>query len=613
MKTGSLWVITALMTLALLGVFVMQLYYIKESYKLKSELFDQNVNTALDAVVNKVQKKNAFVHINKKDSEIQTKKEKGLKGQMDAIVAFKLKFKENENLRKTKQEQQIINYILFQDSAVKASFYSPVMITEEQFKLYSGPNAKSNEIGLNVEDIRDPRNGELIKRKVSPVIPIIKQDLLMGRLPDTIRYLAFDSQNLMPKFVRFASSDPDLMTKFKIEDAKAEKKYQMELDRLYADTISLYNDESLQLLQDVATEMEDPNIPLKQRIPSQEFLDTLIKKELFNKNISLSYKYWITPVRDKKDVIYQNASHLAVLPLTGNTYEHSLFSNDLIRDPGMLYVSFPDKNSAILQNLFATMASSAALLLVLIFIFTYTIYAIIRQKKLSEMKTDFINNMTHEFKTPVATIMIASEALKDPEIVNDKNRIGRLAGIIYDENIRLGNHIERVLNVARLEKKELKLELAPVDLNDLISAVVDSMDLQLKKKEAIITLNLAANPAIILGDELHLSNVIYNLIDNANKYSSNTPIISISTRNTAKLLYLTITDEGIGMTKEHTKRIFDQFYRVPTGNLHDVKGFGLGLNYVQDIVTKMSGNVKVNSEKDRGTTFEITLPFKHNY
>ncbi len=612
MKTGSLWIITALMTLALLGVFVMQLYYIKESYKLKSELFDQNVNTALNAVVYKVQKKNAFVHINKKGNEIQTKKEKGLKSQMDAIIAFKLKFKENENLRKFKQEQQKYNYLMFQDSAVRANFLSPERVTEEVYEKYSKPYVKSTDLGLDIQDIKDENNGKLIARKVTPRVPVIKEALQMDQLPDTIRYWALNPRDLFPIFVGFPANDPDLITKFKIEDAKAERKYQMELSELYADTLSLYGDESLKLVQDVASEINDPNIPLKERIPSKEFLDTLIKRELLSKDITLDYRYWITPVRDKKNVIYQNVSSAAVLPNADNVYEHSLFSNDLIRDPGMLYVSFPDKNSAILENLFATLASSVALFLVLIFIFTYTIFAIIKQKKLSEMKTDFINNMTHEFKTPVATIMIASEALKDPEVVNDKSRIGRLASIIYDENVRLGNHIERVLNVARLDKEELKLDLNPVDLNDLISAVVDSMDLQLKKKEAIVTLNLAANPAVIMSDELHLSNVIYNLIDNANKYSSKAPRISISTKITGRHVYLTVADEGIGITKDDTKRIFDQFYRVPTGNLHDVKGFGLGLNYVQDIVAKMGGIIKVNSEKDKGTTFEITLPFKHS-
>ena len=224
------------------------------------------------------------------------------------------------------------------------------------------------------------------------------------------------------------------------------------------------------------------------------------------------------------------------------------------------------------------------------------------------MKTDFINNMTHEFKTPVATIMIASEALKDPEITEDKNRIKRLAGIIYDENVRLGNHIERVLSIARLEKNELKMENSEVDVNDLIAIVLDSMSLQLQKKNATVNIHTDAENSVIFGDELHLSNVLYNLIDNANKYSAHEPQIDISTKNVGKTIVIEIADKGIGITKEHVKRIFDQFYRVPTGNLHDVKGFGLGLNYVQDIIKQLNGTIKVHSEKDKGTTFEITLP-----
>ena len=187
-------------------------------------------------------------------------------------------------------------------------------------------------------------------------------------------------------------------------------------------------------------------------------------------------------------------------------------------------------------------------------------------------------------------------------------RSKRLAGIIYDENVRLGNHIERVLSIARLEKKELQLKREPVDMNDLIVVVADSMSLQLQRKDAEVTLDLEAENPVVLGDELHLSNMIFNLIDNANKYSKDAPKIRISTRNTSKSLIIEIADQGIGMTKDHTKRIFDQFYRVPTGNLHDVKGFGLGLNYVQDIVSQMNGTIKVQSEKDKGTVFVITLP-----
>jgi len=600
------------MTLALLGVFVMQLYYIKESYKLNSKLFEQNVNQALNAVVNKVQKRNVVVHIDKKGSEIQSRRESDIKKQTDTIVAFKVKFKENENLRKFKQKQLEIDYLNFQDSTIRATFISPLMLTEAEYKILSNPKTNANSLGFDIVDTKDV-DGNLLKRNIIPRLPRLKRDLQQGQVPDTIRYLAFSPENLLPRFITFPSKDQDLVAKFKIEDAKADRKYQMELSRLYADTNNIFNPNSINLVEDVAKEMQNRDVPLEKRLPSKEVLDTLIYKELLGKNISIPFDYWITSTSSKRKIIFQNISNSFPALPDKNTYSHILFSNDVAtKDAGILNLRFPNQNSLIFSNMFVSMASSVALLLVLISIFAYTIFAIIRQKKLGEMKTDFINNMTHEFKTPVATIMIASEALKDPEVTEDKNRISRLANIIYDENVRLGNHIERVLSVARLEKKEIKLEANAVNVHDLITAVVDSMSLQLQKRNAVLTLDLNAAEDVITCDELHLSNVIYNLIDNANKYSKDTPKIHISTKSNIKNLYIEISDEGIGMTKEQTKRIFDQFYRVPTGNLHDVKGFGLGLNYVQDIVNEMDGVVKVHSEKDKGTTFEVILPFKQS-
>jgi two-component system, OmpR family, phosphate regulon sensor histidine kinase PhoR len=282
----------------------------------------------------------------------------------------------------------------------------------------------------------------------------------------------------------------------------------------------------------------------------------------------------------------------------------------MIRDSGMLTITFPDKNNVILSNLTVMMGLSGGLLLVLIFSFGYTIHSILMQKKISEMKTDFINNMTHEFKTPVATIMIASEALKDSELTSDKKSIDRLANIIYDENVRLGSHIERVLNIAKIEKGDLKLEHKEVEMNDLLAAIVDSMSLQLQKRNASIELDLSADRAIVMGDELHLSNVIFNLLDNANKYSPSNPQIKISTFSSGKNLIIRVADKGTGMSKDQLSKIFDQFYRIPTGNLHDVKGFGLGLSYVNNIVKRMNGTIKVKSEKDVGSEFQISLPLK---
>ncbi len=221
------------------------------------------------------------------------------------------------------------------------------------------------------------------------------------------------------------------------------------------------------------------------------------------------------------------------------------------------------------------------------------------------MKTDYINNMTHEFKTPVSTIMIASEALKDSEIVNDKSRIARLANIIYEENERLGSHIERVLNIAKIDKNDFKLERKPLDVNEMISVVVDSMALKLQKCNADVVMELDAENAVINADELHFSNVLYNLIDNAIKYSGENPEITISSANKNGHVIIKVADKGIGMSRDQQAKIFEQFYRIPTGNVHNVKGFGLGLSYVNTIVKRLNGTINVRSEKDKGSEFEL--------
>lgn len=616
MKKNSLWLITALMTVALLGVFVMQLYYIKEAYNLKSQLFEQNVNEALNDVANKVQKRYAADHLTKKDFEIRMKRERIYRLRTQQIVELKERYKEEEEQRKLDQQARIIEDLNMRDSLVRVNFPAPRLISEEVFQeitnfdLNRGTAALQVQVDVGIDNLGNLRgtiNQTITPRKTSTF------SLLPGRLPDSIRYLAYHPRDpLTPITITLEQVTTQAAIKFEEEDRIAEKKYQETLKKLMNDTAATENDaifetNGLKYLEDVRNEMRQVNVPIEKRVP-KDYLDTLIKKELLNRNIGLDYDFWLK-LANKDSLLYSPASHNTRSENTAsNIYKIPLFGNDIFRDPGMLYLSFPNKSSIILSNMWATMASSAGLLLVLIFIFSYTLYAILRQKKISEMKTDFINNMTHEFKTPVATIMIASEALKDPEIVADKSRIGRLAGIIYDENARLGNHIERVLSIARLEKKQLKLERGHINVNDLILAVIDSMDLQLKKKNAVVDIQTTAAQPVILGDELHLSSVLYNLIDNANKYSSDVPKITVRTRNTAKALIIEVEDEGIGMTREQTKRIFDQFYRVPTGNLHDVKGFGLGLNYVQDIITQMGGTIKVHSEREKGTKFEISLP-----
>jgi two-component system phosphate regulon sensor histidine kinase PhoR len=593
------------MTVALLGVFVMQLYYIRESYKLKSQLFDEQVNQTLTSVVNKLQRRNVADHLNRKDAENKLKQLQDSRQRALDIKDLRQQYVQEAELRQAERENQIESYLNQQDSIIRVSYRAPNVISEREYTSLSSKNG--DKLDLQMDAIIDIKSlilkGYSMRTKPFTAPPKAFEFKSLQSLPDTLRYLVFDPRDGSPGFANVPKIPNDLQKKFQREDEIERKKLELKIAALGKDTFS-YTRSSV--VEDVSKELQETNVPIYKRI-NFSALGRLLKQELLANNISLAPSYRISLAR-KDSTIFMAASNVKGEFLPENTYKTPLFGNDIFRDPGMLFVSFPNKNSAIISNLSATLASSIGLLLVLVFIFSYTLYAILKQKKLSEMKTDFINNMTHEFKTPVATIMIASEALKDPEVTADKARLKRLAGIIYDENVRLGSHIERVLSVARLEKGELKMENTEVDVNDLIAIVLDSMELQLQKRNAIINVHTDAENAVVYGDELHLSNVIYNLIDNANKYSSHTPEITITTRNTGKHLIIEIADKGIGMTKEQSKRIFDQFYRVPTGNLHDVKGFGLGLNYVQDIIKKMNGTVKVSSEKDRGTTFEISLP-----
>ncbi|WP_443937334.1 sensor histidine kinase [Pedobacter sp. MW01-1-1] len=609
MKKKSFWFITVLMTLALLGVFVMQLYYIRESYNLKSQLFDEQVNKTLSDVVTKVQRFNVARHLNKKDEENKLKHYQDARQRVLDIKELRQQFAEEEDIRREERQTLIENYLNQQDSIIRAEYSIPKIISENDFKSLTStqPSISGARLDLQMDAIVDINKYTLERYSMRSKLYSPEAKTFNFRsaqnLPDTVRYLVSDPFTGKPLLVGLPKISDDLEKRFKREDAIAKRKLDLKIASIGKDTIAYTRS---RLVEDVSKELEEGDIPLNKRIDFK-FIGAVLKEELLNHNIYQTPVYKIASNKNHS-IVFMEVSNNKGEFLPQNTYKTPLFGNDLYRDPGTLIVSFPYKNSAILENLKAILVSSVGLLLVLVFIFSYTLYAILRQKKLSEMKSDFINNMTHEFKTPVATIMIASEALKDPEITEDKRRLQRLAGMIYDENVRLGDHIERVLSIARMEKNELEMNNAEVEMNDLILVALDSMSLQLQKRQAILHVHTDAEMATVFGDELHLSNVLYNLIDNANKYSISTPEITITTRNTDKNLIIEIADKGIGMTKEHSKRIFDQFYRVPTGNLHDVKGFGLGLNYVRDIVRKTNGSIKVHSEKDKGTRFEIILP-----
>jgi len=344
------------------------------------------------------------------------------------------------------------------------------------------------------------------------------------------------------------------------------------------------------------------------------YLETLLKKALYNQNIHQDFVYGIYDcftdtlvfsnlIKYSKDSLYVPVND--VIPGLKSA------KLSLKKDGHYFTVFFPNvKAKSIQPTVFISpwIYISIIVLLVLVF-FTYSLMIIIRQKRLSEVKNDFINNMTHELKTPISTISLSSELLlrmEDDETSVEKVR--RYAGIIYKENKRLENQVERVLNVAKLDKDKVILNKEKFDVHELLDEVKDNFEFNHSDTGGIIELNKIANSFCIQADPVHITNVVYNLLDNATKYCAEKPIIKISSRNEKNGLTIEISDNGIGIKREYIKMIFDKFYRVPTGNIHNVKGFGLGLYYVKLIVEAHQGKIEVKSTLGKGTTFSLWFP-----
>jgi two-component system, OmpR family, phosphate regulon sensor histidine kinase PhoR len=283
--------------------------------------------------------------------------------------------------------------------------------------------------------------------------------------------------------------------------------------------------------------------------------------------------------------------------------------NSLPTGHAILLLDFPRKAAFIFQYNKTLLILSTAFILLIASSFAASIYIIFRQKQLSELKTDFINNMTHELKTPVATISLAAEMLTKDKVLSDKNRIANYTEIINEENKRLGNHIEKVLQIAQLEKEDNTLKKENIDIHEILDNLLKNFKLRFEDNNATVNYEKNATQTIVYGDKIHLSNAFSNLIDNALKYRGENPmVIDISTKNNKDHIEISVRDNGIGISRNHLSKIFTQFYRVPTGNIHNVKGFGLGLSYVKSMVEAHDGTVDVDSELNKYTVFNVKLP-----
>jgi two-component system, OmpR family, phosphate regulon sensor histidine kinase PhoR len=332
-------------------------------------------------------------------------------------------------------------------------------------------------------------------------------------------------------------------------------------------------------------------------------LEFLLRTEFERRTIQVDFEYGIYDCTNEK-MVYGNYVKLS----ESNSRIDPSTSLPKWSDSGYYFgVQFPNREAQILNQMGIWSFSSAVLLVVIIF-FGYTLFVILKQKRLSEIQKDFINNMTHEFKTPISTIAVSTEVLKDPTINHQPERLLQYASIIENENKRLKQHVERVLQMAQLDKEDVGLKKELINLHEIVEEVVNGMRIPLEEKNGTISLDLLAADSGMQADRHHLTNVIFNLLDNAIKYGSANPAIEIRTRQQPGKIVITIQDNGIGISDEHQKRIFQKFYRVPTGNLHDVKGFGLGLYYVKQIVEAHRGRISLKSKNGQGSTFTIMFP-----
>jgi two-component system phosphate regulon sensor histidine kinase PhoR len=512
--------IVALMSISLIGIIVVQLYWINNALESKKEQFKNDVQKSLGAVSQKI--------ISKEESKFEK--------QIESII-------EDKGIA---DNAQIKNYLFQQiDTVTKQRFTFGTTVLEENFKLPT--------------DFLD--NDTLIFKRVSGKKDFFHSTLIKG--VDNI----------------FTAVDENKFS------------FQQRLTNIEKAQFS-------EFLKDVNSKK-----PIYQRISNRE-LRTIIKKELLKRDVKLDFKYGVY----SKDGLATKLKSGYYTINKKNSYKYPLFFNSKGDVDYELFITFPSEKEHILSGISNILLLSLFFILIIIIAFSSSLYQLIRQKKISEIKTDFINNMTHEFKTPIATINLALDSIKNPKVINDNEKVLRYVQMIRDENKRMHSQVENVLRISRLEKNQIEISKESIDVHDIIDDAISHTSLLIADRKGSLETHFEAIVTEVPGNQFHLTNVIVNILENALKYSEGAPKLDVYTESTNKFFVLKVKDEGIGMTKSVQRSVFDKFYREQRGNIHDVKGHGLGLAYVKEIIEKHHGSVIVESEKGVGSTFTVKLP-----
>jgi two-component system phosphate regulon sensor histidine kinase PhoR len=579
MTQKKIRLIIGFMTLALVGLIAFQAYWLGFMLETKKEQFASDVQDGLAQVVRKLEKQELVMLAERhKTFEAQQQKIKELSTKLASS-------KPKRPIAPAPAETPIAENFIGpegtarnQRGAIHNEVRSDIMYVRKSFLL---PNGQIAEITEQYQVDVDP--DQEIQRRMQEDQQL--SELFTPKIQE--RQKSFRHRP-------FKNGKRKLLIKTQPNDELAQK----EVDKVIQKTA---------LAKEVFSDYLFKERPIAQRV-EPHYIDSLLKKELSAKNIDLAYTFGIGPALPKQPQDWIFASSANIKKQTP-VFMASLFPNDLHASGQFLHVYFPDSMGFIWQTMGVNLLSSAILLLIMIGCFYIAMMTIIKQKKLAEIKNDFINNMTHEFKTPISTISLATQLIQEDTSVVENGTIQRYLGIIKDENVRLGQQVERVLQTAQMEREEIVLKKKTVDVNALIQQVIEMNQPMLMATQGTIQTAFTTESANAFIDEVHMSNVMNNLIDNAVKYSTDAPVINIATFVDDAGFHICVADEGIGIQKEVLTQVFEPFYRVHTGNVHNVKGFGLGLSYVKKIVEAHGGNVYVNSQLGKGSTFEMTIPY----
>ncbi len=559
-----------LMGISILGIIAVQLIWMNNAIRVKNELFSRSVNDALNNTVTKLESRHDFNTFNRLAFGDSLHWEDLGNSVRIPGVPFP------DSIRHAPRPLQIIREFapgrgntqieIRTDSgkSTRVNTYEYSFDVDEEKKeeiehiIVTGDDSVSNSVFVlngdsfitNIEDIDSLYSESLIKI-----------DSLVSSL-DTIKILA-----------------PDITRKVEVRAGR-------------------FRDVASQFVSEISTwDIQQIDTGL---------IRNVLTEELENKNIPIDFEYAVIqdssilnkPVNIADSVKFLNAEYLVEL------YPHNIFRNNI-----KLAVVFPDRDNFIYRSLSWLLVASFVFSLIILATFSLSIFYILRQKKISEMKSDFINNMTHEFKTPIATISVATDSINNEKVIQNPEKVRYFTGMIKKENTRMNRQVEDILTIARLDKKEFDFSWETVNIHELIEDAIQSIILQIEKRDGKIEAHLDAKNPMVITDKNHCTNIIYNLLDNANKYSAEVPEIKITTENKSKGVIISVEDKGIGMNKSVQSKIFERFYRQTSGNIHNVKGFGLGLSYVKAVVEANHGTITVQSEPGKGSRFDLFIPF----